>query len=281
MRRAIGALAAGIIVLASGVASASAAGAEAVPAGQVQVHVDGHRVTVDCTGTGAPTVILFSGFGDKHTIWANIQRHLARHNRVCSYDRLGEGTSSKPHHIQTLASNARLLHDVLAKIHVHGPLVLVGHSEGGDIAVVYARTYRKQTAGLVTLDATPVGYLNFVLRLIPPSAKNALLKALRAEAVSVLTGHNRERVKLTDTNWAPAGALGNMPVAVVEHGIDIFAGTGKYNHPLQNRWASGEFRLARLSTRSQVIIATRSGHYIYLDQPQLALDVIRAVIAES
>lgn len=279
MRRVFYSLAA-VVALAMGSLPAWATATKAPAAQSAQVHAGGYKVTVDCTGAGNPTVILFAGFGDPHTIWSHIQSSLARHNRVCSYDRLGEGTSSKPRGTQTLASNARLLHAVLAKLHMHGPFVLVGHSIGGDIAANYARTFPKTVSGLVTLDATPVGYLQFVLHLIPPTA-TGLAKALREEAVSITSGINQERLKVTAANWAPSGALGHLPVDVVEHGVDIFAGTGKYARRLQDRWATGEFNLAGLSSRSQLIIATRSGHYIYLNQPQLALDVINAVIGES
>jgi pimeloyl-ACP methyl ester carboxylesterase len=282
MRRAFYPAVAAIIALAAGAvpASATAAAAPAAPSGPVHVRVHGYSVTVDCTGAGTPTVILFTGFGGSLTTWKNIQRHLARRTRVCSYDRLGEGTSSKPRGTQTLASNARLLHAVLAKLDVHGPLVLVGHSIGGDIAASYARTYPRSSSGLVLFDATPVGYLQFTLRLIPPTAQG-LAKTLRAQAISITSGHNQERLKVTAANWAPPGALGHRPVDVVEHAPGTLAAAGKYARPLQNRWASGQLGLARLSSRSQVIIATRSGHNIYLDQPRLALDVINAVIGET
>jgi pimeloyl-ACP methyl ester carboxylesterase len=239
------------------------------------IHVHGYSVTVDCSGTGGPTIILFSGFGDKHTVWQHIQTHLARHRRVCSYDRLGEGTSSKPRTTQTLASNVHLLRAVLTKAHVGGRLVLVGHSLGGDIAAVYARTYPRATAGLVTLDATPPGYLNFVRKLIPAAA-GGIAEALRQEAVTTLSGHNKEWLKLARPTWAAAHTLRHTPLAVVEHGKDIFTPAGKYAAPLQRHWASGQRALAKLSWRNQLIIATRSGHYIFLDQPRLALDVINA-----
>jgi pimeloyl-ACP methyl ester carboxylesterase len=199
---------------------------------------------------------------------------------VCSYDRLGEGTSSAPRGVQTLGTNARLLHDVLTEVHVRGPLVLAGHSIGGDIAVQYARTFPAEVSGVVLFDATPVGYLRYVVQLIPSDAQG-VAKALRREAVRILSGNNQERLQVADTGWAPAGALGHRPLAVVEHGLDIFAPAGKYAVRLQDRWAQGQLDFATLSTRSQVIIATRSGHYIYLDQSRLALDVINAVIAES
>lgn len=273
-------LVAGLIALMPACVSDSATAATAGAAQSVQVHVDGYSVTLDCTGVGTPTVILFAGFGDSHTVWADMQANLERKTRVCSYDRLGEGTSSAPRGIQTLVSNARLLHDVLTTVHVHGPLVLVGHSIGGDVAVQYARTFSAEVSGVVLFDATPVGYLPYVLQLIPSDAQG-VAKALRREAVSIVSGNNQERLKVDNTGWAPPGALGHRPLSVVEHGLDIFAAAGKYAVRLQNRWAQGQLDFATLSTRSQVIIATRSGHYIYLDQPRLALDVIDAVIAES
>lgn len=261
--------------------AATATASAATPAGQrQQVPVGADTVTVDCAGAGTPTVIMFAGFGDSHLKWSHIQDRLAEQTRVCSYDRLGEGTSSAPRGTQTLVSNVRLLHAVLDKIGVRGPLVLVGHSLGGDIAASYARMHPLATAGLVTLDATPVGYLQFVRRLIPAN-EGGLPGALRAEAVSTITGDNKEKFKLTAADWAPAGSLGRTPLAVAEHGVDIFAAAGRYAQPLQRHWASGQLHTARMSSRSQVIIAPRSGHYIYLDQPRLALDVINAVIAEA
>lgn len=279
MRRVLGLITALLVSSALGAGPASATSAVR-SAGVRHLHVHGASVTLDCTGRGRPTVVLFAGFGDKHTIWSDIQQHLSRHNRVCSYDRLGEGSSSKPHRTQTLTGNARLLHAVLRKAHVRGRLVLVGHSIGGDVAIVYARRYPRAGAGLVTLDATPPGYLNFTKRLIPSDA-TGVLKALRQEAVSITSGHNIERLKVAGAGWAPPRSLRHMPVAVVEHGKNIFAGLGEYTAPLQGHWQRGQRQLARVSSRSELIIATRSGHYIYLDQPRLALDVINAVIAES
>jgi pimeloyl-ACP methyl ester carboxylesterase len=279
MRRMGAALAAVLIGVGTAAGAAHAAPAAAT-SGVRHVQVRGHSVALDCTGRGGPTIILFAGFGDNHTVWRSIQQHLARHTRVCSYDRLGEGTSSQPHRTQTLASNVRLLHAVLGKARVAGPYVLVGHSIGGDVATAYARIHPRATAGLVTFDATPPGYLNFVRKLIPAGA-GGIDQALRQEAVGILSGHNPERLKVVRATWAPPRALRHTPVAIVEHGKNIFAAAGKYGAPLQRHWSRGQRQLAKFSWRSQLIVATRSGHYIYLDQPRLALDVINAVVAES
>ena len=194
-----------------------------------RIRVGGDTVTLDCTGAGSPatTVILFAGFNAAHATWAHVQRRLSQRTRVCSYDRLGEGSSSAPRHTMTLASNTRLLHRVLAKARVRGPLVLVGHSLGGDVAVEYARTYRRATVGVVLFDASPPGFLQYVLRLIPASA-HGLAATLRAVSAGIITGDNREQGEGRRHSVAPAGSLGRTPLAVVEHGKDIYAPVGRF-----------------------------------------------------
>src|SRR5262249_61317118 len=98
---------------------------------------------------------------------------------------------------------------------------------GGNIATFSPRPYPKTTAGLVLFDATPVRYLQFVLRLIPPTAEG-LAKALREEAVAITSGKNQERLKVAGTNWAPSGALGHIPADGREPALNIFARSGQY-----------------------------------------------------
>ena len=259
------------------VTAPTAAASGTAPVAHVQrIRVGGDTVTLDCTGAGSPTVILFAGFNAAHTTWAHVQRRLSQRTRVCSYDRLGEGSSSAPRHTMTLASNTRLLHRVLAKARVRGPLVLVGHSLGGDVAVKYARTYRRATVGVVLFDASPPGFLQYVLRLIPASA-HGLAATLRAVSAGIITGDNRERVKVAGRSVAPGGVVGPH-AAGRGRTRQGHLRAGRPLRRLQGGWARGQRQLARLSRRSQLIIATNSGHNIYLDQPQLALDVINAVI---
>ena len=48
------------------------------------------------------------------------------------------------------------LHALLAHGGVVGPLILVGHSNGGLRTVLYAATYPDDVAGLVLVDPTPI-----------------------------------------------------------------------------------------------------------------------------
>jgi hypothetical protein len=58
--------------------------------------VGGRQVYLECHGSGRPTVVLQTGYGNAGDIWSVAKAHppavtpgLARTNRVCSYDRPG------------------------------------------------------------------------------------------------------------------------------------------------------------------------------------------------
>ncbi len=55
--------------------------------------VGGHRLHLDCTGTGSPTVVLENGLNEISPLWSAITAQVARTTRVCAYDRAGQGWS--------------------------------------------------------------------------------------------------------------------------------------------------------------------------------------------
>jgi pimeloyl-ACP methyl ester carboxylesterase len=116
--------------------------------------VGGHRLHLDCTGTGSPTVVLMSGLGGSAGGWARIAPPVADTTRVCAYDRAGQDWSEDAPSRQDGVAAATDLHTVLDAAGEDGPFVLVGHSIGGDYAMVYADRYPEQVAGMVLLDTT-------------------------------------------------------------------------------------------------------------------------------
>jgi pimeloyl-ACP methyl ester carboxylesterase len=116
--------------------------------------VGGHRLYLECSGAGSPTVVLTSGFGSHTPSWAWIAPAVAVDTRVCTYDRAGEGRSDPATGPQDGVQLAADLHALLAKANVPGPYVLVGHSVGGPYSLVFAARYPTEVAGMVLLDAT-------------------------------------------------------------------------------------------------------------------------------
>jgi pimeloyl-ACP methyl ester carboxylesterase len=115
--------------------------------------VDGHRLFLNCVGSGSPTVVLFNGLAERTPSWAWVQPAVARETRACTFDRAGQGWSGEAPERQDGHELAADLHGLLSAAHVPGPYVLAGHSVGGAYALVYALDYPKETAGVALIDS--------------------------------------------------------------------------------------------------------------------------------
>jgi pimeloyl-ACP methyl ester carboxylesterase len=140
----------------------------------------GRELFLECRGVaprGHPTVVLISGYHDSsdpwtqrdvlsllpHAIGPAVLPGLAQDNRVCAYDRPGtvryvtglpltdrSTPVAQPRTVSDLVSE---LHGLLSAAQVPGPYLLVGHSLGGLIALLYAQTHSNDVRGIVFLDA--------------------------------------------------------------------------------------------------------------------------------
>jgi pimeloyl-ACP methyl ester carboxylesterase len=129
---------------------------QALPAAGRLVDIGGHRLHVQCSGQGGPTVLLETGLGAWSSHWALVQPTVAEHTRVCSYDRAGLGWSDSgplPRDARQIATELRVL---LQNAEIPGPYVLAGHSTGGLYARLFASLYPTDVVGLVLMDPTPV-----------------------------------------------------------------------------------------------------------------------------
>jgi pimeloyl-ACP methyl ester carboxylesterase len=148
------------------------------------VMVDGHRMHINCTGAGGPTVVMDAGLGGWSLDWSSVQPDIATFARVCSYDRAGFGWSeagTAPGDAQHAVDD---LHSLLANSGEAGPFVLVGHSNGGLRAVLYAHTYPREVAGVVLVDPTPRATDAERVAFLSPSEQAEYLALLQALKLS-------------------------------------------------------------------------------------------------
>ena len=103
------------------------------------IDVGGHKLHINCTGTGSPTVVLEPGLGEPSTAMAWIAPDVAATTRVCVYDRAGRGWSESAGTPQDGVQVATDLHTLLDRAGEHGPYVLAGHSAGGLYVLNFAR----------------------------------------------------------------------------------------------------------------------------------------------
>jgi len=134
--------------------AAEAADAAAHPPPGQLIDVGGHRLHLNCTGSGSPTVVLEPGGGGMSSSLGWITPGVARATRVCVYDRAGRGWSEPAGAPQDGARIATDLHTLLHRANVPGPYVLAGHSFGGLYVLAFADRYPDEVAGMVLVDST-------------------------------------------------------------------------------------------------------------------------------
>jgi pimeloyl-ACP methyl ester carboxylesterase len=236
---------------------------------------------MQCKGKGGATVVLVSGLGDPSAlVWPAFTDRLPLGTHFCTYDRSGVGMSPPTSGPQTFDGMAAALHWTLRAHHVTGPLVLVGHSVGGDVAVTYAARYPAAVRSVVLLDATTPDFFAGAVKLIPAAATGAAA-SFRASALSLLDWqHNVEHLDGA-TAWPQLARIRSLArgirMRVLAHGKAFATIPQRYRSALERLWQAGERRFAKLVPHTKVEIAPHSGHYIYLDAPNL---VIRILLAE-
>jgi len=119
------------------------------------VDVGGFRLNLVCMGSGSPTVVFDSGWGDWAPAWSKVQPQIAKWARACSYDRAGTGFSDPGPMPRSSVRIAEELRSALHSAGIDGPYILVGSAFGGDNVRTFADKYMDEVAGLVLVDADP------------------------------------------------------------------------------------------------------------------------------
>jgi len=255
------------------------------------------KLYLECRGTGRPTVILEAGYRNDADIWSTEVSHppavlpgIAAFTRVCAYDRPGTlldaGHRSRSDPVpmpRTARDLVADLHALLRAAHVPGPYVLVGHSLGGMLVRLYASTYPRQVAGLVLVDA----FSEAVKALLGPVHWPSTERLLNQPPPGL--AHYRDLETLTwDASIAQMQAakpLRPLPLVVLCHGrpfqLPPTLPAGFSAAAYERAWRAAQNGLARLEPGTPHIIATASGHYIQLQQPELVIRAVRQVVQKA
>jgi pimeloyl-ACP methyl ester carboxylesterase len=137
--------------------------------------VGGHRLFMQCRGAGSPTVVFLHGVGGGSADWSATLAQLPG-VPACNYDRLNVGRSDQDPDRHQASDSVDELHALLDTVGVHPPYLLVGHSFGGMIALMYAATHADEVDGILLVDAT----LPFEADLDPPELRGRIAAELDA-----------------------------------------------------------------------------------------------------
>ena len=277
----------------------------------------GRKLFLECRGAapaGYPTVVLISGYYGSSDSWTEreplelsplavgpaVLPGLARENRVCAYDRPGTMRAmadapltdrstpvAQPRTVRDLVSE---LHGLLSAAQVPTPYVLVGHSLGGLIALLYARTYSSDVRGIVFVDAlSPT--LPIQLGALWPLYLRVLNPPLQDQPVPSLRQPESERVDIDASidQVRQALPLPPMPLAVLTKTEPFQLQPGSLPAGITSEsWAAidtafgnAQRYFVELVPTTPQVFATGSAHNIQLSQPDLVINATRLVISRT
>lgn len=116
------------------------------------VEIDGLTLFYEVTGSGDP-LILMHGWGCDHTTVASIAAAASATHTVYSLDLPGFGRSDEPRDVWGVDEYTDFVEKFARRLGIERP-VLVGHSYGGRISILYAS--RNEVSKVILVDAAGV-----------------------------------------------------------------------------------------------------------------------------
>ena len=263
----------------------------------------GRSLFLDCQGSGSAPVFIIPGKGSYAEVWNvavplddpirsspydiierarlgpspdAVQPTLARHSRVCAYDRPntrpdGPERSTPIPQPHDVAADVDDIVALIGAARLPGPFVVVAHSYGGLIADLLARTHPELVSALVMVD--PVS--EFLPQVGSPAQNAAFDRDGRVPPIP-----DGEGVLYDDAfrRIGSAAPLPSVPAAVLSSGKFVPPQMLTAENYTQAQIHRANDMLAAALHASNTVIAD-SGHNVMLYDPAVVVHIVQAVQA--
>lgn len=239
------------------------------------MNINGVFVNYTDVGSGE-AVVLLHGWGQNIQMMEPIGNNLVN-KRVVIIDLPGHGKSEEPKEAWTVYDYASCIHTLLTNLKIDEP-ILIGHSFGGKLSLVYASKYKtKKVIGL----ACP-----FKKQIVKLSFKTKALKfAKKIPVLNKLEGFAKKHIGSTDYKNASEMMRKIMVLTV---NTDITEDVKKIKCPTLLIWGTNDlqvsiddaYELEKLIKDCGVVVYDGCTHYAYLERLDQTLRVIKSFIGE-
>lgn len=226
-------------------------------------------------GEGENTVVLLHGWGQNIEMMKPVGDKLKKNNRIIIVDLPGFGESDEPKDIWTMYDYADCIKELLDILEIENP-IMIGHSFGGKISLIYASRY---TTKKLILFGSP-----FKKEIEKLSMKTKILKKLKTvPGIKNLEGFAKKHIGSRDYK----NASEFMRKILVEHvNLDITEDVKKIKCPTLIIWGTNDtevpieraYELETLISDSAVIPYEGCTHYAYLENLGQTVNIIKNFI---
>lgn len=237
----------------------------------------GHRLAFHVIDGHRPAIVLDAGGGEDSSHWKDLAPVLAEQtgSMVVSYDRAGLGESDEvpgPWKVQDAVAD---LAAGLTALGITDDVILVSHSQAGEIATYFAKQYPQWISGAVLVDGSvPQFYTDAEIARIE-AANSATIESLK----------NQPSTKQTRQLQATAADYGPMHHAYhqiswpqqVPAVVIVSADTPFPTPEDAQRWRDAAREFAQAAPNRQLVTADRSSHDVAHDRPDVIVAAVREV----
>ena len=221
-------------------------------------------------GSGSD-VVLLHGWGQNIAMMKPIGDRLQKNHRITILDFPGFGDSEEPKTALTVYDYCEILEELLKKLKVKKP-VIMGHSFGGRIAIIYAS---RNEVEKVVLFGSPC-----IRKEVKPSLKLRMLKYLKKiPGINKLEGFAKNHMGSRDYKNA-SEIMKKILVNVVNE--DLSECAKKINVPTLLIWGDRDTEapvedakeLEKIIPDAGLIVLPNSTHYAYLENLPQVINIL-------
>lgn len=245
-------------------------------------------------GQGPQALVILHGVFGSGDNWMTVSKAFDAEYTCYLLDQRNHGKSphADTHNYEGMVAD--LLQFV--KEHQLAPIVLVGHSMGGKVAMFFASQYPDLVSKLVIVDIAPRAYrMHHMPHIEAMEAIASLQPASRAEADTIMAQYVKEvdtrQFLLKNLQRTDEGFVWKINVPVLKRDL---TGIGRelpvgLSANIPTLWIRGalsyyirpedEARIMESFPDSQIVTIADAGHWVQAEQPKAFADVLNAFLA--
>jgi pimeloyl-ACP methyl ester carboxylesterase len=248
--------------------------------------VNGLLCTYKTSGKGSKTVVLLHGWADSLATFTELQKELGKKYKVVSLDLPGFGGTDTPAEVWGLGDYAEFVVAFLDKIGQTKPYALIGHSNGGPIAICALASGQLTAKKLVLLASAGVRDVRtarkkvlkavaktgkLLSKPLPQSVRTRMRRRLYKAAGSdmLVAEHLQETFKKVVGQDIQEDAAGLQLPTLLIYGQNDTETPPAYGRLLNSRIVGSDLK-----------IVTQAGHYVHHDQPTIVARAIQEFLGE-
>ncbi len=220
-------------------------------------------------GEGENTVVFESGLGVDGSTWleSGVFDSIGKDNQVIAYDRQGYGKSTAANDTRGMQALVADLDIVINKKSKNSKVIIVGHSLGGAIARAYAIQHPDKVKALLFIEPNNENFKQYAT--MDQAHEDTLVQQFTS---AKMTGAAMESAQLIENVifFKKLSTLPDIPVIV----ITSTKTDSEMTEENVKDWLLAHESLGKGITSFTHIKTDKSGHFVYLEDPNLVIDYI-------